>query len=144
MNEEFKKINKKYNDDTYPIFPFISDKRITVLQKGLYRKHDAKYRGVTAVYDEESGEFTFPLYGMFYLPEDIVIVPPNMKNFNEKKSSFYNAAIETGFKQVDSSPTFQPVFFAIDSPEAKLALANKAAFYRDSREDGKEDKSITI
>ena len=140
MNEEFKKINSKYNDDTYPEYPFISKNRITLLPKGLYRKHGAKYRGVTAVYDETTKEFTFPLYGMYYVPEDIIIVPPTLK-LNESKASFFEAAIKSGYKQVDTPPTFKSIYFSSDSPEAKLALANKASYYRDSRENS---KNITI
>jgi hypothetical protein len=137
MNEEFKKLNTKYNDDTYPEFPFISQNRITLLKKGLYRKHGAKYRGVTAVFDEENGEFTFPLYGMYRIPEDIIIVPDTLV-LNENKSSFLNAALKAGYKRVSAPPTFQPIFFPESSPEAKLALANKAEFYRS------KNKPITI
>ncbi len=132
MNEDFKKINKKYNDDTYPEYPFISKDRITLLPKGLYRKHGAKYRGVTAVYDDKTKEFTFPLYGMYYVPEDIIITPVGLQ-LNEARASFYNAALKTGFKQVSEPPVFQSVFFPNDSPEAKLALANKAAYYRENK-----------
>lgn len=140
MNDEFKKLNSKYNDDTYPSYPFIPENRVTLLKKGLYKKHGAKYRGVTAVYNEETEEFTFPLYGMYYVPDDIVIVPPGLK-LNEAKASFFNAAIKTGFKQVSKPPTFQPVFFSDDSYEAKLALANKASYYRENKENS---KGITI
>jgi len=134
MTEEFRKLNEKYNDDTYPEFPYISPHRVTLLKKGLYRKHNAKYRGVTAVYNKEKGEFEFPLYGMFYIPEDLIIVPPDL-NLSENKKAFLNAAIKAGFKRVDRPPTFQPVYFPEDSPEAKLALANKAAFYRSKKKD---------
>jgi len=134
MNEEFKNINARYNDDTYPEFPYISPERITILRKGLYRKHSAKYRGVTAVFDETTGEFTFPLYGMYRVPEDIIIVPAELK-LNESKTSLLTAALKAGYKQVTGPPTFQPIFFSTDSPEAKLALANKASYYRSKRKD---------
>jgi hypothetical protein len=134
MNEEFKKLNSKYNDDTYPEYPFISPNRITLLNKGLYRKHGAKYRGVTAVFNAETGEFTYPLYGMYWVPEDIIIVPESLQ-LNENKTSFLSAALKAGYRKTDTPPTFQPVFFNEDSPEAKLALANKATFYRSKRKD---------
>ena len=134
MNDEFKKLNNKYNDDTYQEFPYISKNRVTLLKKGLYRKHGAKYRGVTAVYDNDTGEFTYPLYGMYRVMQDIIIVPPELK-LNENKTSFLNAALKAGYLKVDGPPTFKPIFFAEDSPEAKLALANKASFYRRSRKD---------
>ena len=44
MSEEFKKLNEKFNDDTYPIFPFIAPNRITPLRAGFWRKHKAKLR----------------------------------------------------------------------------------------------------
>lgn len=134
MNEDFKKLNIKYNDDTYPEFPFISKNRVTLLKKGLYKKHGAKYRGVTAVYDEKTTEFTYPLYGMYYVQEDIIIVPPTLQ-LNENKSAFLNAALTAGYKKVDGAPTFTPTYFPEDSPEAKMALANKASYYRRNRKD---------
>jgi len=129
MTEEFKELNQKYNGDVYPMFPYISERRITLLKRGLYRKHGAKYRGVTAVFDKDSGEFKFPLYGMYHVPEDLVIVPEGLK-LKENKKAFLNAAIKAGFRKVDKPPTFIPVFFPEDSPEAKLALANKAEYFR--------------
>jgi hypothetical protein len=134
MTDEFKKINEKYNDDTYPEYPYISKNRVTLLKKGLYRKHGAKYRGVTAVFDEKTGEFTFPLYGMYRVPEDIIIVPEGLI-LNDSKNAFLEAALKAGYARVNTPPTFIPVFFPEDSPEAKLALANKAEFYRNTRKD---------
>ena len=134
MNDEFKKLNNKYNDDTYPEFPYISQNRVTLLKKGLYKKHGAKYRGVTAVFDPKTLEYTFPLYGMYYVPEDIIIVPPTLK-LNENKTSFLNAALRAGYKRVEGPPTFQPVFFPEDSPEASLAFSNKSVYYRRNRKD---------
>jgi len=132
MTDEFKKLNTKYNDDTYPEFPYISKNRVTLLKKGLYKKHKAKYRGVTAVYDETTEEFTFPLYGMYYVPDDLIVVPED-SNLNENKKAFLNAALKSGYKKVDQPPTFQSVYFPEDSPEARLALANKADFYRNKK-----------
>jgi len=134
MSEEFKKLNERYNDDTYQEFPYISKTRVTILKKGLYKKHGAKYRGVTAVYDTDTSEFTYPLYGMYYVPEDLVIVPDSL-HLNENKKSLLNAALKAGYKKVNGPPTFQPVFFPEDSPEAKLALANKADYYRNGKKD---------
>lgn len=134
MNEEFKKLNAKYNDDTYPEFPYISQNKVTLLNKGLYRKHGAKYRGVTAVFDEEIGEFRYPLYGMYRIPEDIIIVPIGLE-LNASKEAFLKAAITAGYKRVSTPPTFQPIYFPEDSPEAKLALANKADYYRNKKKD---------
>ena len=138
MNEEFEKINKKFNDDTYPKFPFISKTRITLLKKGLYRKHNANYRGVTAVYDKEAEEFKFPLYGMYYIPEDLIIVPDGLE-LNETKSAFLKAALTAGYKQVSQPPKFNTVYFPEDSPEAKLALANKAEYYYNKVKTKKEE-----
>ena len=137
MTEEFKKLNGKYNDDTYPEFPYISTNKVTLLKKGLYKKYKAKYRGVTAVFNKERGEFEYPLYGMYYVPEDLIILPENLK-LNENKKAFFNAALKAGYKQVDKPPTFNPVFFPDNSPEAKLALANKASYFRNKK------NSITI
>ena len=132
MTEEFKKLNSIYNDDTYPEFPYISVRKVTLLKKGLYKKHNAKYRGVTAIFNQEKGEFEYPLYGMYYVADDLIIVPEGLK-LNENKKAFFNAAIKAGYKRVDKSPTFKPVYFSEDSPEAKLALANKASYFRNKK-----------
>ena len=138
MNEEFKKINEKYNDETYPKFPYISQNRITLLKRGLYRKHNATYRGVTAVYDKEAEEFKFPLYGMYYIPEDLIIVPEELE-LNDTKMAFLKAALKAGYQQVSQPPKFNTVYFPEDSPEAKLALANKAEYYYNQKMKKKEE-----
>lgn len=132
--DEFKKLNEKFNDDTYPNYPYISEKRITLLYKGLYKKYKAKYRGVTAVYDPVEKKFIFPLYGMYYVPENLVIVPPGLK-INESKAIFLSAAVDAKFKRVDRPPTFKPITFPEDSPEARMALANKSNYYNSKRKD---------
>jgi hypothetical protein len=128
MTNEFKNINAKFNDDTYPEYPYISGKRITLLKKGLYRKHNADYRGVTAVYDKEEKTYRYPLYGMYYIPEDIIIVPEGL-DLSEGKLSLLNAAVESGYVKVNRPPKFNTIEFSSDSPEARAALANKATFY---------------
>jgi len=142
MNEEFEKLNEKYNDETYPEFPYIAPYRITLLKKGLYRKKNAKYRGVTAVYDKEQKKFRFFLYGMYNIPEDIVIVPDGIE-MTEKKQEYLDAALQAGYKLASRPPKFEPVEFPPDSEEAKLALANKANYYR-NRLNSDDDKVIII
>lgn len=124
MNKEFAQLNEKFNDETYPIFPFISKTRITPLKAGFYKKHKANFRGVTAVYNNETKEYEYPLYGMYYIPEDIVIVPSEVE-LNVNKTAFLNAHLTTGYKQLEGAPKFETYKFGQDSMEAKLALANK-------------------
>lgn len=132
MIKEFEKMNQKYNDDTYPVFPYISKNEIKLLKKGLYRKYNAKYRGVTAVFNKEKNKFEYPLYGMYYIPEDLIIVPENL-NLSKGKKIFLDAAVKAGYKMVHKLPTFVPVYFPEDSPEARLALANKMEYYKNSK-----------
>ncbi len=127
MNKEFAQLNDKYNDDTYPIFPFVSKNKITLLKSGLYKKHKANFRGITATFNQESGEYEFPLYGMYLVKEDMVIVPEGLE-LNESKSAFLNAALKAGFNLSNKPPKFETVKFAPDSIEAKLALSNKVDF----------------
>lgn len=117
-------INAKYNDETYPLFPFISKTHIVLLRAGLYRKHKAKFRGVTAVYNETTSEYEFPLYGMYSIEEDLVIVPDELE-LNTNKQTFLNATISAGYTKVNRAPKFNTIFFPPDSEEAKLALENK-------------------
>lgn len=120
-------LNTKYNDETYPLFPFISKTKITLLPAGLYRKHKASFRGITAVFDRESGEYVFPLYGMYHIKENLVIVPEEME-MNSNKQTFLDATIKSGFKRTSKAPKFETFFFAPESEEAKLALANKLEY----------------
>lgn len=124
MSKEFEELNLKYNDDTYPIFPFIAKNRITLLSEGFYRKHKANFRGVTAVFNSELKEYEFPLYGMYYIPKNIVIVLDEME-MNDNKEAFLKAAISSGYEEVHTPPKFETYKFSPDSHEARLALANK-------------------
>ena len=124
MSKEFEELNQKYNDDTYPIFPFIAKNRITLLSEGFYRKHKANFRGVTAVFNPDTKAYEFPLYGMYYIPESIVIVPEEIE-MNDSKEAFLRAALDAGYEQVDSPPKFETYKFSPESHEARLALANK-------------------
>lgn len=124
MNKEFAELNEKYNDDTYPIFPFIGKNKITLLKQGFYRKHKAKFRGITAVFNPELKEYEFPLYGMYHIDEDIVIVPEELE-INENKQALLHAALASKYKQVSDPPKFITFKFPSDSYEARLALANK-------------------
>jgi len=135
MIKEFEELNKKYNDDTYEEFPYIAPYRITLLQKGLYKKKKANYRGITAVYDKELGTFRVYLYGMYNIPEDLVIVPDGIE-MTPKKQEFLDAALQAGFTKTNRPPKFEPIEFEKDSEEAKLAVANKLDYYSHNLKDG--------
>ena len=141
MSYEFDDVNKKYNDETFPVFPYIDKEKVTLLSRGLYRKHKAKYRGVTAVYNEEKNKFEFPLYGMYKVEENLVIVPEGA-NFDGTKSAILNSAIKAGFRQVNRPPLFETIYFDEDTEEAKLALVNRS-FYKNKSET-LNNKNITI
>ncbi len=126
MTKDFEKLNEKYNDETYPVFPFISTERITLLEAGLYRKHKASYRGITAIFNSESGEYEYPLYGMYSIEENLVIVPDEME-MTESKQAFLDSALKAGYIQTNKAPHFKTIKFPADSEEAKLALSNKVA-----------------
>jgi hypothetical protein len=143
MIKEFETLNAKYNDDTYPVFPFISKTRITLLPKGLYRKHRANYRGITAVFNNESGEYEFPLFGMYFIEEDLVIVPPEME-MTENKQSFLDTALQSGYKQTDKAPHFKTKMFDPSSEEAKLALANKVAHQYNNEDLVGSETDVTV
>jgi hypothetical protein len=127
MDNKLSQINTKYNDDTYPVFPFVSGNYITIIKAGLYRKHHAKFRGVTAVYDEEKGTYTYPLYGMYNIEEDLLIVPPTVE-ITEEKQKLIDRMLERGYKQLSAPPTFKTLYFDSASDEAVAALQNKMQF----------------
>jgi hypothetical protein len=126
-------INAKYNDETYPVFPFISKNRIIMLKAGLYRKDKAKFRGVTAVYNEDTKEYEYPLYGMYYIEEDMVIVPPESE-MTAARQTFLQSALASGYVQAERAPKFKTIMFPATSEEAMLALANKLDYQANSRE----------
>jgi len=125
-------LNTKYNDDTYPVFPFISKNRITLLKKGLYRKDKANFRGITAIYNDATKEYEFPLYGMYSIEDDMVIVPEGIE-MNTNKQTFLQATLLAGYIQSDRAPKFKTLMFPPESEEAKLALANKMEFQTSSK-----------
>lgn len=127
MNKQFEQLNNKYNDDTYPVFPFVSKNKITLLKAGLYKKHKANFRGITAVFNLATGEYEFPLFGMYQVPEDIVIVPDEME-MTPSKEAFLNAALKAGYKLTNRPPKFETIKFSTSSEEAKLALSNKVDY----------------
>lgn len=127
MNKDLAEVNKKYNDDTYPVFPFISKTKITPLKKGLYRKHNTKFRGITAVFNTDTNEYEFPLYGMYFVPSDIVIVPPELE-LNDSKKAFLESVLVAGFEHKTRPPKFETILFGAETDEAKLALINKVAY----------------
>lgn len=143
MSNTLTQINEKYNDETYPVFPFISKNRITILPAGLYRKHKATYRGVTATYDSENERYTFPLYGMYNIEEDLLIVPEDLTITRSKKLllDFYT---NQGFKQVATAPKFKTLYFEPDSEEAILALANKIEHQSREKSDDVEDDESSL
>lgn len=117
-------VNAKYNDETYPIFPFIAQDKVTILKKGLYRKLNANFRGVTAVFDKEAGEYKFPLYGMYNIEQDMVIVPPGTE-LTEGRNSMIATCLSNGFIKSATPPHFKPYYFSPASMEAKVAIMNK-------------------
>jgi len=124
MSVTLAQINEKYNDETYPVFPFISKTRITVLPSGLYRKHKATFRGITAIYDTNENKYKYPLYGMYNITDDLIIVPEDMP-MSPNKEAFLESQLKDGFTQVSTAPKFETLFFDDGSKEAELALANK-------------------
>jgi len=124
-NSNFNELNKKFNDETYPLYPFVCPNRVTPLKKGLYRKHNAKYRGVTAKYNMQTQRYEYPLYGMFNIEENLIIVPDGII-MTESKQAVLDMYLKNGYKQVNKPPKFETVLFSEDTEEARLALENKA------------------
>ncbi len=141
MSVTLAQINEKYNDETYPVFPFISKNRITVLTKGLYRKHKATFRGVTATYDSDNQKYRYPLYGMYNIEENLIVVPEGLA-MTPSKQSFLDFYLGEEYTQIAAAPKFKTLYFEEDSQEAELALANKIE--HQTREKLNEQVSITV
>lgn len=120
-------LNAQYNDETYPLLPFISKHNLTPIPKGLYRKPNAKFRGVTAKLDPETNTYVVMMHGMFDVKEDIIIVPENA-TMSVMKQVLLDTYIEAGYKEVPKFQCYEQKTFPLNSEEGKLALANLTMF----------------
>ena len=125
MNE-LEEINKRFEEESIGIFPFISKNRVTLLKKGFHQKKEANYRGLSMVYDKNRTKSKAMLIGYYYVPKDYVIVPEGMV-VTENKRKLIRDKMNKGFELTTSFPSLQPYEFAEDSEEYSIAkMTNEA------------------
>jgi len=88
------------------IYPFIGKNRITVLEKGLYQKKNATYRGIGVTKDDITGKDKTILMGYYNVPEDMIIIPldfivtPQLQDLVERYKAQGYKLMDKGFPQL--------------------------------------------
>ena len=103
--ENLEQINKKFEEQSIGIYPFISRGRVTVLKKGFYSKKEANYRGVTMQYDSTQNVNKALLIGYYYVPSNYVIVPEGL-TVTEGKKKLISDKLNKGFELVSKVHLF--------------------------------------
>tara|TARA_R110000765_G_scaffold11480_2_gene36234 strand:- start:806 stop:1225 length:420 start_codon:yes stop_codon:yes gene_type:complete len=117
MNK-LEELSKIYEDKSLGDYPFISKYRVTILEKGFYRKFKAKYRGISMIKD--NGNLKTLLIGYYYVPEDWVIVPEGME-ITPPKQKLINDKLKKGFMLTTKFPSLKPYEFDTSTEEYKAA-----------------------
>lgn len=110
------------------VYPFISKNRVTVLEKGLYKKKNATYRGIGVIKDDISGKDKTVLMGYYNVPENMIIIPldfiltPQLKDLVERYTSQGYKIMDKGF------PQLQVMEFSSNTLEHMCAIKRKEEY----------------
>jgi hypothetical protein len=110
------------------IYPFTGKNRITILEKGLYQKKNATYRGIGVVKDDISGADKAVLMGYYNVPEDMIIIPldfivtPQLQDLIERYKSQGYKVMDKGF------PQLQVMEFGSETLEYRCAMKRKEEY----------------
>lgn len=85
-------INKKYEEISQGIFPFVGTNRVTILKRGYYKKKRSKYRGITKILDKKTNKEKVILMGYYYVDDDYIVIPDNL-DLTVNKTSLLKAVI---------------------------------------------------
>jgi len=125
--EKLDQINKRFEDLSNGVYPFISKNRVTVLKKGFYTKDKANYRGVSMVYDAQCGYSKAILIGYYYVPKNYVIAPTGL-TVTEGKKKLIRDKMDKGYEIVTHFPSLKPYTFAEGSEEYEVAKERNEMF----------------
>lgn len=126
-------INARYMKEAIGVYPFISLHRITVLKKGLYTKKKEGYKGISYFFNDFINKYSSQLFGYYYIPEDIIVVP-NTVELTQGKQDLIDSHVNQGFKVLYNTPKPKPIEFSEDSVEWK---ASKESYenYKETEDD---------
>jgi hypothetical protein len=116
------------------IYPFIGKNRITILEKGLYQKKNATYRGIGVVKDDISGKDKTILMGYYNVPEDMIIIPldfiitPQLEDLVERYKLQGYKVMDKGF------PQLQVMEFGPETLEHICAMKRKEEYTLNMKE----------
>jgi len=118
--KEKEQIDKYFDSITVGVYPFISKKDVTVLKSGFYKKHNAKYCGLTMMYDNLLECKRACLIGYFYVNDNFVILPEKTELTDEIKQ-ILNSYTRKGYKLVSKAPSLKSYDFSEDTSEYHIA-----------------------
>jgi hypothetical protein len=124
----FEELNELYAQATIDVYPFINKSKIIVLKKGLYKKMNSKYAGLTI--NTNKNQSTCVLVGYIYVPEDFVYVPSQL-NLQEKQKAFIDFKSKEGYTILNTFPSLKPLVFSNTTKEFKLSLENYLKYKND-------------
>jgi hypothetical protein len=84
--------------DIKGVYPFIHPKRITVIEKGVYKKNKATFVGPSRIYNKEKGKLVSTYMGVVIVDHDTVMLPLKANKLNKFKAAMY---LVRGFKVRD-------------------------------------------
>ena len=124
--KDLETINKKFEDESIGIYPFINKGRVTVLKKGFYTKKEANYRGVSMMYDAQLQKSKAILIGYYYVPKNYIIVPEGL-TVTEGKKKLISDKLNKGFELV-SRISIHPYEFDESTEEYQVAQARNEQY----------------
>ena len=134
---------KEYNNvhyGTLETFPFISNTDLHPLYPGLYRRKNAKYVGITAIYNKKKNKYEFPVYGVYYIEKPTLCIPRNIKLDYEILNRIV-AYENEGYTLTMGLPTFKTYYVDSKAEGAKLALKSLKQKQKRKRDDKIRNKS---
>jgi len=122
------------------IYPFISNNRITVLEKGLYKKMNSNYNGIGVTKDQITKKDKVVLMGYYNVPDNMLIIPTELVLSHSQKD-LVERYKQDGYIEVHGFPQLQIVEFKEGTPEYRVAIAKKMEFNKQFLNDTSSNKS---
>lgn len=118
---KIKELNSKYEElADGKIYPFLSKNRITILEKGFYKKKKANFRGISMIYDVKYKKFKVLLIGYFYVPKNMIIIHEGLI-ITDNKRKLITDKLAKGYDIIVGFPSLVPYEFDQDSEEYQEA-----------------------
>jgi hypothetical protein len=125
------------------VFPFVYNHKLTILEKGFYEKaKEEKYKGLACKYSKTKKRLEVKLFGYIFVPENIIIIPPNLE-ITPNKQRIIDEYKNKGYKVNNGFPSFPNPEFKEDSVEYKVAYQTYM-LYKTSLRNDKSSQSALV